>query len=305
MTESERTRTVVWQGWHLEMPRRWDAVKLEGDRSEGYALFADSVRPRLGVRWSTPRKPRPWGKLFDPIAAINLALKDEVGSLAAAEAKPPACLDKSDWPDAKLYVEPDPPGRDVFSGYSPASNRLVQIAYHGHRREHLLESHVLPTLLDRPMGRAHRWSVFDLNLVVPADFTLRSHRLNVGDLGLSFVERRTVLTVRQIAVASLALRRMDLDGWIADQQKAGGKYYASDTGHSDLPLGVQGRMLEARVSRQRRKRRYLLANHIPSEVVTIAAHDADRDRIIILSGTEIGLLTTVAETIGAVTGDWT
>ena len=31
MSESERTRTVVWQGWHLRMSRRWDAVKLEGD----------------------------------------------------------------------------------------------------------------------------------------------------------------------------------------------------------------------------------------------------------------------------------
>jgi hypothetical protein len=224
---------------------------------------------------------------------------DEVGSLAAAEARPVKSLDESAWPGAVLYVEPDPPGRDVFSAFSPVSNRLVQVAYHAHRREHLLESHVLPTLQDRPVDRACPWSVFDLSVVVPADFALRSHRLNAGDLGLTFVERGTVLTVRQIAVASLALRRMDLDGWIADQQRAAGKYYADAGGHADLPLVVRGRSLEARVSRQRRKGRYMLASHIPAEVVTVAAHDAERDRLVILAGTEIGMLTTVAETVGA------
>jgi hypothetical protein len=293
MSELDRTRTVAWQGWRLSMPRRWDAVKLEGDHSAGYALFADSVRPRLGIRWQTPRRPR-GRRGFDSAAAVKAALRAEVGQLAADEAGPV----RSAWADSLLYVEPDPPGRDVFSAFSPVSGRLVQIAYHAHRREHLLASHLLPTLADLPVDRACPWSVFDLSLVVPGDFALRSHRLNAGDLGLSFAERRQQFTVRQIAVASLALRRMNLDGWIADQQRATGRYYKPAGVHSDLSLPVQGRMLEARVATVHRRRRYFLATHVPPVAFTVAAHDAERDRLVILHGTELGLLTTVAGTVG-------
>jgi hypothetical protein len=295
MTESDRTRTVAWQGWRLTMPRRWDAVKLEGDHSAGYALFADSVRPRLGIRWQTPRQGGRSGRRgFDPAAAVKAALRAEVGQLAADEGTP---VPKA-WADALLYVEPDPPGRDVFSGFSPVSGRLVQIAYHAHRREHLLASHLLPTLADLPVDRACPWSVFDLSLVVPGDFALQAHRLNAGDLGLTFADRRQQLTVRQIAVASLALGRMNLDGWITDQQKTTGRYYRPSGVHSDLPLSVQGRTLQARVATLHRRRRYFMAPHAPPVVFTIAAHDDRRDRLLILHGTELGLLETVAETTG-------
>ena len=81
---NDKHRTICWQGWKLQLPRRWDPVKLEGDHAEGYALFADTLRPRLGLRWQTPKRKR----RFDPDVAVRLALKNEVGQLAAAEARP-------------------------------------------------------------------------------------------------------------------------------------------------------------------------------------------------------------------------
>src|SRR5277367_4921958 len=111
----EKHRVVCWQGWQIEMPRRWDPVKLEGDHAEGYALFADSLRPRLGLRWQTPKRKRK----FNPDIAVRLALRNEVGQLAADEARPLAVIRGSDpFMTALLYIEPQPPGRDVLSLYS-------------------------------------------------------------------------------------------------------------------------------------------------------------------------------------------
>ena len=58
----------------------------------------------------------------------------EVGVLAAAEAVAGRASDPR-WPASLLYLEPQPPGRDVWFGYGPVSGRMVQVIYHAHRRE--------------------------------------------------------------------------------------------------------------------------------------------------------------------------
>ena len=291
-TRAGRARPVCWQGWRLHVPARWDPVKLEGDAAAGYALFADALRPRLGLRWQTP--PGRTKAKFDPAAVVRAALEKEVGRLAAAEA---AAFDPTGdgWGSPLLYVEPDPPGRDVWVGYSGPSGRLLTVVYHVHRREHPLASAVLPTLADDDADRAAAWAVFDLSCVVPAGMALTGQRLNAGDLALSFADRRGAqLTVRQIAVAHLALRRQPLARWVADQQKPLAKHYRP--GPTEVgPSTAVGRLA--------RRRRYLLARHHPPSLATLAVHDERRDRLVILHGTDESLLRVVAESVGAAVGD--
>jgi hypothetical protein len=286
-------RFVAWQGWRIDLPRRWDPVKLDGDTSAGHALFADTLRPRLGLRWQTPRRRR-----FDAAAAVHRTLIDEVGQLAAAEAhpwSPPA----GEWTSPLLYVEPDPPGRDVWVGYSPTSGRLLSVACPVRRREHLLANVILPTLADLPLDRAAAWSVFDLSLVVPGGFALADRRLNAGDLSLSFADRRGAkVSVRQVAVAELALRRRPLDGWLADQQRGDRRHHRSAGPTTDVAVSMAGRSLPGRCGHLRRRRRFALAAWHPRSLVTLAVHDADRDRLVILSGTDEDLLRSVAGTVG-------
>jgi hypothetical protein len=303
-SKSEKHRIVCWQGWQIKMPRRWDPVKLEGDHNEGYALFADSLRPRLGLRWQTPRKPRRWQKTGSvPVFAemtdklVRDALRQEVGELAAAEAKPLESPEQQ-WVCPLLYSEPKPPGRDVFSGFSSTSGRLLQVAYHAHRREQILANVILPTLADLPADRATPWSIFDLSVVIPGEMRLKSQRLNVGDLGLTFADRQHQLTVRQIAVATLALQRQNLDGWIADQQQVHKRYHRGSGQFADTTLTIGNQERQARLSRATRRRRFFLVRSEPRELVTIAAHDESRDRIVILDGTDESLLQVVAATIG-------
>jgi hypothetical protein len=285
---SDNRRIVCWQGWKLSIPRRWDPVKLEGDFSYGYALFADTLRPRLGLRWQTPRK-----KKSDPKEAVTSAMINEVGQLAADEARPFTPPDDS-WQSPLLYIEPQPPGRDVYSVFSNTSGRLLQVAYHAHRREHILASSILPMLSDIPLHRAALWSIFDLNCVIPGGMMLRSQRLNAGDLGLTFADQYQSVTVRQIAVAELALKRQSLDGWIADQQKISGRYHRPSGLFADVNVaGLAGRM-----SHMRRRRRYSLMWDQPPTYTTIALHDPQRDRLVLLHGSDESLLKVVAPTVG-------
>jgi hypothetical protein len=292
-----KSHRIAWQGWQIDLPRRWDPVKLEGDYAAGYALFADTLRPRLGLRWSTPRKRR---RKFDVAGVVARAMKEEVGQLAAGEAKAFEMSGRSGaWEGSTLYIEPQPPGRDVWIAYSKTSGRLLQLAYHAHRREHILAGMVLPTIEDFPADRATPWSVFDLGCVIPADMSLVGQRLNAGDLGLTFADRWNRVTVRQIAVAQLALQRMPLDGWITEQQRTMSGHYRAVGVSSDVTVGVGlGREVTGRRARMARRRRFLpMRWRLPREYVTFALHDDARDRLVILHGTDEALLCAIAATI--------
>ena len=304
-----RGHVVGWQGWRLTLPRRWDPVKLDGDAAAGHALFADALRPRLGLKWQTPRGIRRWWGGRRPVdgaavaAAVRRTMVDEVGRLAAAEAR--ACEPPDGgWGSALLYVEPDPPGRDVWVGYSRASGRLLSVACHARRRgEQVLDRLVLPTLADDPLDRAAPWSVYDLSLVAPGGFALTGQRLNAGDLALSFADRRgATLAVRQIAVAGLALSRRPIDGWIADQQRTDRRHHRAGGPVADVTLTVAGRPAHGRVSQLVRRRRFALATWHPKSITTLAVHDVERDRVVLLQGTDGDLLRAVAETVGIPSG---
>src|SRR5882672_3367338 len=131
------TGIFAWQGLKLEVPSSWNPLKLEGDYDNGYALIADLHRPRLGVRWITPAR-----KKFD----ARRALVEEVGVLAADEAQKRG--DDREWRDGLLYIEPDPPGRDVWVAQSKVSNRTIELVHHVQQREREGIENVQATLED-------------------------------------------------------------------------------------------------------------------------------------------------------------
>lgn len=282
MSEAATTHTrthvdasFAWQGWSLKLPGRWNPVKLEGDYARGYVLITDMDRPRLAMRWSTVTM-----RSFDAHAWAKRAMREEVGQLAADEAR---AIDMADtnWTAPLLYTEPKPPGRDVWVARSAASGRLVEVVYHAHRRERVLADQVLPTLLDQDSAGPMRWAVFDLSCTAPAGFRLESHVLNAGDLSLSFAKHRQRLVIRQIAVASLALQRLPIEGWLARQEASASKYYRPDGEPRETPTGMTRRMT--------RRRRFAWMRWRPAELFTLIAHDVVRDRIVIIQSTDEAL----------------
>jgi hypothetical protein len=284
---------VAWQGWRLSLPPRWNPVKLEGDRQQGFALFADMYQPRLGMQWQTPGRRR-----FDADKWAQRAMRDEVGKLAADQAKPHPMPDDV-WAGSLLYLEEDPPGRDVWVGYSKLTGRALKLTRHTRHRERVLPETILPMLDDTPPDQPQSWAVFELSCRTPQGLLLQSQKLLAGDLGLRFALKRQSATVRQIAVASLALQRMPMDKWIGEQQRATGKHYRPVGVFSDVATTTaDGRELTGRQRRMRRRRRFFHMRWLPAAYVTMVLHDQARDRLVLVQATDDELARELALTVG-------
>lgn len=287
-------RRIAWQGWVIDLPVRWNPVKLEGTFEQGYALFADLHRARLGMRWSRDRR---IGK--DPQEWSLQSLRNEVGRLAAEEAEPhPTAGDA--FEGSLLYLEPDPPGRDVWVGYSRTSDRALQLIHHARRRERILPDFLLPTLEDRSGDPLRQWAVLDVSCQVPAFLRLEKPLLFAGDLGLRFAGAKSELIVRQLAPANLALHRMPLENWLRKQQRERKKHYRPSkivtpwTGRTADGGELSG--IEAPLPR---RRRFFWNYRLQPMLRTIAAHDQTRDRLVVVQGGGEGVdLPRVIESFG-------
>src|SRR5437763_13891428 len=144
---------IAWQGWRLSLPEGWNPLRLEGDYGRGQALFVDLERPQIGLRWEKQRRKR-----FDAKRVVDRAMTEEVGQLAAAEARP-FKLPGAEWEASKLYIEPDPPGRDVWIGYNRTSQRLLQVVYHCQKRDKALAEMILPDVQDMDPDKAMPWAI--------------------------------------------------------------------------------------------------------------------------------------------------
>ncbi len=289
--------TLCWQGWRLDLPARWNPVKVEGDYDSGSVLIADLHRPRLGLRWHRATKK------LDSSAWVMEALREEVGQLAADEAKPFAAA-PGEFDGSMLYVEPQPPGRDVWLGESRVSGRCIEVVHHAHRRENLLASMLLPTLKDLPADQPMPWSVFDLSCIAPTGFRLLSHRLNAGDLSLTFGQERRLATIRQIALADLALKRMSLQQWLGDQEQMQRKHYRPVGKTSEPSIAADdGRNLCGVLRRMVRRRRFCFMRSIACELLTAALRDNERDRLVIVQASDEPLLRESAAHVGWASAD--
>ncbi len=280
---------VAWQGWRLRLPPRWGPLKLEGDWREGYALFADTGRPKLGVRWTTLKAKAAEG-------AIEKRFGQELGVLAAQATRaysPPGL-----WLHGRLYTDPSPPGRDVWLGYSPASGRMLELVYQVRRRDGAMAGALLPSLGDESENPLLPWSIFDFSCQVSNPMPLSEQRLNAGDITLGFGDRRRGVTMRQISVASVALRRMPLDQWLAAQMRLRKRNYRPAGLLREGSLAVALGRFSGLEGQLRRRRRFGFMRWIAPRLWAAAAHDPQRDRLYLVEATDEQLLRQTAATIG-------
>ena len=284
------TQLLAWQGWHLTVRAEWNPVKIDGDYDSGSVLLADLHSARLGLRWKTA------AKRGDPQAWANRSLRDEVGKLAADEAKDLALPNGGDWSVSRLYQDPNPPGRDVWVGHSRRSNRVLQIVYHAAQRGTAFSRGVLPTLADTSPDAPHCWAVFDLSLTTPPGTRVQWYRFNAGDLSMGLTSKGTkpITVVRQIGPAGLALARQPLSTWLTHLPASTRRLYQTvrateATTLNHLP-GLQATL--------RRKRRLWWAWPVPRRQTILAFHDEERDRLIAGQGVDEADLRNLLTTIG-------
>ncbi|MDB5324807.1 MAG: hypothetical protein JWM57_376 [Phycisphaerales bacterium] len=288
-----KTQVLAWQGWRLAISDSWNPVKVDGDYNEGSLLLADLHSPRLGLRWKRA------SKRGDPAAWANRSLRDEVGQLAAAEAADYKMPGAGDWAVSRLYIDRDPPGRDVWVGHSKSSNRVLQVVHHAERRGTAFSDTLLPSLTDTPADEAKHWSIFDLSLITPPGLSVQWYRFNAGDLSLGLADAKKKITiVRQVGPAALALARQSLLGWLTQQQEQTRKLYRPIQNGEPTTLDLADRTIDGLSGILHRKRRLWWAWMVAARQTMLAFHDPLRDRLLIGQSQNESAMRDVLKTVG-------
>lgn len=274
---------LSWCGLSLRRPAHWQPVRVGGDEYKGELMLADTAGPRIGLRWQTPVR------RIDARASVARILRDEVGQLAEGRAKD--FLPTGDWSAGRVYVEHDPPGRDVWAGVSRATGRIVQLVLHrpNERQPWRMIEQTLSSFAESPQVARRRWKLFDLDVTPPAGFKLggpKAYRLAAGDLRLSLTRTRRVgtgrtvrepLVLRQIAPAKLALTRRPMKDWLKFLAGEAQRFYKID----GPPTDIAPNTLEQRLVR---RRRYRWAWSVPNRLRAVVCHDESRGRLLLSRG---------------------
>ena len=282
---------MIWQGWRLELPPRWHPLRIEGDYDTGNVLLGDLHGPRLGMRWKKAS-----GRRFSAADWSRSAIRAEVGSGEADKARPHSPTEQ--FEGGLLYLDPDPPGRDVWTAYSPASKRVIEVVYRSRRKEHPLAAIILPVLADHDPAEPVPWSIFGLSAIVPAGYRLQKHQLNAGDLNLWFTAKKQELVIRQVALASQAMSRMPMIKWLNQTEWPRRKYFRRYAQPAEHSMEVDGRSLRGLSSALRRRRRFSWLWTVPHGYQTLALHDEARDRLVFVQATDPDLPESIVKTIG-------
>jgi hypothetical protein len=279
----------AWQGWQIQTPEEWNPVNLHGTFEAGYALLSDIHRPRLGIRWTTP------GRGFDTNRWSRQALVAEIGQLAANEAE--ACGDER-FGKSLLYMEPEPSGRDVWLGLSSASGRTFEVVHHVYPGEASKMKELRERFSDCAREGELAWAAFDLSCTTAGGWRLALHRMNAGDLSLEFGRKSERMSVRQIAVAHLALKRMPLERWLDEQIRPWMKRYRR-VGEAPAVMVAtsDGRVLEG-VSCRLERRRLMIWGAGMAAIYLAVVHDARRDRLIFVEAKDESQARELARSVG-------
>lgn len=274
--------------WHLfSLPIAADVnpVKIEGDFDRGEIILADLTSPKLALKWSPgPRKTRAADAL------VKTAIARVFGQATADASEELFPDDRQAWLAARVSYETEPPGRDVWVGYSARTHRILAIARPTDRRSRRIATEVVAPLSELDANSPTRWSVFDLACTVPAGFRLKSHRLNAGDLSLSFANRNATLAVRQLGPARLALDRLKLDEWLRRHALVWRKTHRAGKPENEGESRA--------VVTLKRRRRFAFAWWISKNRVCVATHDAARDRIVIIDADSVETAQRLFDTVG-------
>lgn len=210
---------------------------------------------------------------------MKSAMAAEVGSSASSHANriatPPG------WSFAMQFVEPDPPGRDLWIGYSDVSGRTAELSFPVEARRDRAAREMPDNLADTAESEETAWSILDLSCAAPAGWKLGSHQLMAGDLRLTFTRGGDRLLIRQIAPARLALSRQSIEKWISQHPVDRGRTARSLGEPASITTQIHGRTvpgLRQVWTRGGRGLWRMWQREMRTSEVT-ALHDAEHDRL--------------------------
>jgi len=327
----------AWQGWQFQTPEEWNPVNLQGTFEAGYALLSDIHRPRLGIRWTTPGRGFDSNRWMREamVAEIGALAAEEAEACGEGAFGSGMLYREPEPPGRDVWVGVSGvSGRTfevVYHVYPGEESRMRGLRVESEEKNSTLtstddsagedtggtrlrvekNSALTPTVSLSTRRGGERvgfsdcgregelaWAAFDLSCVSAGGWRLASQRMNAGDLRLEFGRKSERMSVRQIAVAHLALKRMPVEKWLEEQVRPWMKRYRRVGEVAAVSMATSdGRVLDG-VSCRVERRKLMVWGSGMGAMYLAALHDAKRDRLIFVEAKDESQAEELARSVG-------
>ena len=270
----------AWGGWMMKIPPTWRPLKIEDKSGTGRIILGDSSEAVAQIKWS-----RQSGRNFDPGRWLKQRIKAVASKSAVIDNDPaPAEFEQAAWIDQTAPSKKRP--MSVWYGYSSKAKLLMEAILNNEideKTQRIFRMKVLPSLRVCDDTLSTKWSFFDVSFESPAGFTLKTKRLNVGDMALEFTSKKDGrLLVRQVYPASLALQRRKMDKWVRSFPHKEHRHYKQFNDAENWKVESFERNINGLICRGQKRLPFPLGFCAPRFTISAISHDTQLDRLLIV-----------------------
>jgi hypothetical protein len=271
---------LAWAGWMMKIPPKWRPLKIEDKPDSGKMILGDSSRAVAQIKWS-----RPPSRNFDSGRWLKQRIKAVASKSAKIDSDPaPAEFEQAAWVSRTDSSKKKP--MSLWYGYSPKARLLMEVVLNNEideKTQRIFRTKVLPSLRVCDHSLSTKWAFFDVSFESPAGFTLKTKRLNVGDMALELTSKKDGrLLVRQVYPASLALQRRKMDKWVRSYPHKEHRHYKQLNDTENWKVESFERNIDGLICRGQKRLPFPLGFCAPRFTISAISHDAQLDRLLIV-----------------------
>ncbi len=288
---------LAWAGWMMKVPPKWRPLKIEDQLKASKMILGDSSQAVAQIKWS-----RPAGRNFDSARWLRRRIKAVASKTTTVENEPaPVDFEQAAWLGQAGSSKTGP--RSLWYGYAPKARLLLEVVINGEideKTKKIFRTRALPSLCVCERSLATKWAIFDVSFESPAGFTIKTKRLNVGDMALELTNRKVGrLLVRQVYPASLALQRRKLENWMRSFPQKEHRQFKPYNGTEQWKVESFERDIAGLICRGQKKLPFPLGFCAPRFTIAAISHDTQLDRLLIVEydGKKPEADSTVSDTI--------
>ena len=270
---------LAWAGWMMKIPPKWRPLKIEDKPGSGKMILGDSSQAVAQIKWSNSA-----GRNFDADRWLRQRIKAVACDATTVENEPALeDFEKAAWLSEAGTSKTGQ--RSLWYGYAPKAMLLLEIVINGEideKTQQIFRFRVLPSLRICDSKLVTKWAFFDVSFESPAGFTLKTKRLNVGDMALELTNRKVGrLLVRQVYPASLALKRRKLEKWVRSYPRKEHRRYKPLNEAEKWEVESFERNIDGLICRGQKRLPFPLGFCAPRFTISAISHDAGLDRLLI------------------------
>ena len=205
------SNVIAWQGWELRVPQDWRPLEIAGDYKRGKMMIGNAEIPVVQIKWWRPEEKEFYD--YEWIAARIRKLK----ALPSDNPPRPPGFSNTGWVKDLEFKENI--SKTIWYGYAKSAGvmmELVMTSIADSSIRKMVVSKILPNLKVYRRDEETRWALYNVSYRIPSGWILSRKHLYSGDIALEFTnsENKSLLVVRQVYPAELALSRRSMEQWL-------------------------------------------------------------------------------------------